>query len=101
MGSSGGPSRTRTCDLLVRSQTLYPTELWAPGSETSILTLFEAHVEEPPRHDRAAAARRHTKYTGRPSNTRPIPTAARTGCVTIVFATSAAAAAMKRSGVHG
>ena len=26
---SGGPSRTRTCDLLVRSQTLYPTELWA------------------------------------------------------------------------
>ena len=26
----GGPSRTRTCDLLVRSQTLYPTELWAP-----------------------------------------------------------------------
>ena len=27
---SGGPSRTRTCDLLVRSQTLYPTELWAP-----------------------------------------------------------------------
>ena len=26
---NGGPSRTRTCDLLVRSQTLYPTELWA------------------------------------------------------------------------
>src|SRR5687767_8938133 len=25
----GGPSKTRTCDLLVRSQTLYPTELWA------------------------------------------------------------------------
>jgi hypothetical protein len=25
----GAPSRTRTCDLLVRSQTLYPTELWA------------------------------------------------------------------------
>ena len=23
------PSKTRTCDLLVRSQTLYPTELWA------------------------------------------------------------------------
>ena len=23
------PSTTRTCDLLVRSQTLYPTELWA------------------------------------------------------------------------
>ena len=27
---TSGPSRTRTCDLLVRSQTLYPTELWAP-----------------------------------------------------------------------
>ena len=25
----GAPCRTRTCDLLVRSQTLYPTELWA------------------------------------------------------------------------
>src|SRR5665213_2504892 len=30
----GGPSRTRTCDLLVRSQTLYPTELWAPPGTT-------------------------------------------------------------------
>src|SRR6185436_7673854 len=29
---TSGPSRTRTCDLLVRSQTLYPTELWAPGN---------------------------------------------------------------------
>jgi hypothetical protein len=37
---SGGPSRTRTCDLLVRSQTLYPTELWAPRSELYILTLM-------------------------------------------------------------
>jgi hypothetical protein len=25
----GAPSTTRTCDLLVRSQTLYPAELWA------------------------------------------------------------------------
>ena len=25
----GAPSTTRTCDLLVRNQTLYPTELWA------------------------------------------------------------------------
>ena len=24
---SGGPGRIRTCDLLIRSQTLYPTEL--------------------------------------------------------------------------
>ena len=48
--SNGAPSTTRTCDLLVRSQTLYPTELWArdwsdpaarcgtgPGCETSII----------------------------------------------------------------
>ena len=27
--SNGAPSTTRTCDLLVRSQTLYPAELWA------------------------------------------------------------------------
>lgn len=25
---NGAPSRTRTCGLLIRSQTLYPTELW-------------------------------------------------------------------------
>src|SRR5204863_3303754 len=43
----GGPSRTRTCDLLVRSQTLYPTELWAPRSELHILALMQALAEEP------------------------------------------------------
>src|SRR5437870_11556471 len=26
--TNGAPSRTRTCGLLIRSQTLYPTELW-------------------------------------------------------------------------
>ena len=30
----GAPSKTRTCDLLVRSQTLYPTELWARNEQT-------------------------------------------------------------------
>src|SRR3984957_18685520 len=30
---SGAPGMTRTCDLLVRSQTLYPTELRARGLE--------------------------------------------------------------------
>src|SRR6266700_1014293 len=47
LGNVGGPSRTRTCDLLVRSQTLYPTELWAPWSEPQILTLMQPLVEEP------------------------------------------------------
>ena len=28
-GKLGAPSMIRTCDLLVRSQTLYPAELWA------------------------------------------------------------------------
>jgi hypothetical protein len=28
---SGARGRARTCDLLIRSQTLYPTELRAPG----------------------------------------------------------------------
>lgn len=27
--SDGDPSRIRTCDLLIRSQTLYPAELWS------------------------------------------------------------------------
>ena len=31
---NGAPSKTRTCDLLVRSQTLYPTELWARTKPT-------------------------------------------------------------------
>jgi hypothetical protein len=29
LNKDGAPCRTRTCDLLVRSQTLYPTELRA------------------------------------------------------------------------
>src|SRR5690349_8214842 len=32
----GGPCRTRTCDLLVRSQTLYPTELRAPEARAEV-----------------------------------------------------------------
>src|SRR6476661_668254 len=33
---SGAPGMTRTCDLLVRSQTLYPTELRAQRSRSLI-----------------------------------------------------------------
>ena len=33
----GAPGMTRTCDLLVRSQTLYPTELRAPTGETLLI----------------------------------------------------------------
>jgi predicted metal-binding membrane protein len=37
-GKLGAPSMIRTCDLLVRSQTLYPAELWArQTSDPSIL----------------------------------------------------------------
>src|SRR5689334_16403345 len=99
-----GPSRTRTCDLLVRSQTLYPTELWAPGvrnSDPSILRSAHGRVGARADHDLRVSVRRQTTYAGRPSSTTPMPTAARTGCVAIVFATSAAAAAMKSAGVHG
>ena len=38
----GAPSKTRTCDLLVRSQTLYPTELWARTEPT-----LESNIWEP------------------------------------------------------
>src|SRR5581483_3583730 len=31
---NGAPGMTRTCDLLVRSQTLYPTELRARGGDS-------------------------------------------------------------------
>lgn len=30
LGFGGAPGRARTCDLLIRSQTLYPTELRVP-----------------------------------------------------------------------
>jgi hypothetical protein len=33
-GFSGAPGKTRTCDLLIRSQTLYPTELRAHSADS-------------------------------------------------------------------
>ena len=36
---SGAPSRARTCDLLIRSQTLYPTELRVHGRHGSKILL--------------------------------------------------------------
>ena len=44
---------------------------------------------------------RQRKYTGRPSSTTLMPMAARPGCVAIVLTTSATAATMNSSGVHG
>ena len=42
--AKSGPCRTRTCDLLVRSQTLYPTELRAPtGGNQDPNTVQAAH----------------------------------------------------------
>ena len=41
----GAPSKTRTCDLLVRSQTLYPTELWARNKPTLESNIWDtAHM---------------------------------------------------------
>ena len=34
---AGTPDRTRTCDLLIRSQTLYPAELRAHGEKTCFI----------------------------------------------------------------
>jgi hypothetical protein len=47
MLENGAPGGTRTPDLLVRSQTLYPTELGARGKE--ILT---QRIVLPPRHQK-------------------------------------------------
>src|SRR3954471_808328 len=43
--TDGGPSRTRTCDLLVRSQTLYPTELWAPREPLTVAQAYNRSSE--------------------------------------------------------
>ncbi len=40
--SSGTPSRARTYNLLIRSQILYPIELWAQGGEAGIRTQGES-----------------------------------------------------------
>ena len=37
---SGAPCRTRTCDLLVRSQTLYPTELRAHAADRTNFRVY-------------------------------------------------------------
>ena len=39
---NGAPSRNRTHNLLIRSQTLYPVELWAHRFSFSIFTLFSS-----------------------------------------------------------
>src|SRR3954451_10495971 len=36
-GENGAPSRARTCDLLIRSQTLYPTELRVQSRKTFVV----------------------------------------------------------------
>ena len=63
-----GPSRTRTCDLLVRSQTLYPTELWALRKvRTSNPTIVRSARETAARR---AAARRGAGASPAPSEPR-------------------------------
>ena len=43
--ADGAPCRTRTCDLLVRSQTLYPTELWARTFDFNTPIIAECGVQ--------------------------------------------------------
>jgi hypothetical protein len=61
-GFSGAPGKTRTCDLLIRSQTLYPTELRAHTAE---LILYKDPVFRAtpvlPQKARPAAAWRHQR----------------------------------------
>src|SRR5262249_29485362 len=39
------PRRTRTSNLLIRSQMLYPIELWAPETRSKSQTYFRSKVE--------------------------------------------------------
>ena len=45
---AGTPDRTRTCDLLIRSQTLYPAELRAHISVYSICSVYSFVPSFPP-----------------------------------------------------
>jgi len=40
---NGAPGKSRTCDLLVRSQTLYPAELRAPGNANAVRIDYDTH----------------------------------------------------------
>ena len=75
--SNGAPCTTRTCDLLVRSQTLYPTELRARGfgspdpqswsghrHETPIISQATEHKPRTPRTSHG----QHAKTAERPAN---------------------------------
>src|SRR5258706_11642334 len=43
--NTGAPSRTRTCGLLIRSQTLYPTELWVHIKNRTLYMLTLADIK--------------------------------------------------------
>src|SRR5580704_13676966 len=42
---SGAPGKSRTCDLLVRSQTLYPAELRAPRNANAVQIDYDTRAE--------------------------------------------------------
>ena len=77
--TTNAPSKIRTCDLLIRSQTLYPTELWAReggiptrrigGSQPS--TSSHATNGADHRRPRRSGARRTTRRSSRRSRRRP------------------------------
>ena len=54
------PSKIRTCDLLIRSQTLYPTELWAREGASSYQTERRSQL--------VASARRRTAHPSTRAN---------------------------------
>jgi hypothetical protein len=42
---NGAPGKSRTCDLLVRSQTLYPAELRAPRCANAVRIDYDTRAE--------------------------------------------------------
>src|SRR5271156_3376671 len=44
-GENGAPGKSRTCDLLVRSQTLYPAELRAPRNANAVQIDYDTRAE--------------------------------------------------------
>src|SRR5207247_8061354 len=66
------PRVIRTPDLLIRSQTLYPTELWARGEERLVLAGVSA-VNSVPQRRRGGQLTEFSPIRGSQRASRPLP----------------------------
>ena len=72
LGTGSAPRVIRIPDLLIRSQTLYPTELWARGEERLVLAGVSA-VNSVPQRRRGGQLTEFSPIRGSQRASRPLP----------------------------